>query len=87
MLQRRPPPAHGPRLFPLLAYADALLNPDRAVVAESDFARKVAAFLPWPLPELVRCRRLATHCVRRTRLPDRVIDLKPLATPRNHAQS
>ncbi len=32
-------------------------------------------------------RRLATHCARRTRLPDRMTDLSPLATPRNHGQS
>ena len=42
-----------PRSLPL-AHADEILGPDGAMVAESDFARKVAQFMPWSLRELVR---------------------------------
>ena len=37
-----------------LAHADQLLNIDGALVDDSDFARKVAQFVPWSLHELVR---------------------------------
>jgi NAD(P)H-dependent FMN reductase len=42
-----------PRSLPL-AHADEILGPDGAMVAESDFARKVAQFMPWSRRELVR---------------------------------
>ena len=42
-----------PRSLPL-AHADQILGPDGAMVAESDFARKVAQFMPWSLRKLVR---------------------------------
>ena len=42
-----------PRSLPL-AHADELLGPDGAMAAQSDFARKVAQFMPWSLRELVR---------------------------------
>jgi chromate reductase, NAD(P)H dehydrogenase (quinone) len=42
-----------PRSLPL-AHADELLSPDGALAAQSDFARKVAQFMPWSLRELVR---------------------------------
>jgi NAD(P)H-dependent FMN reductase len=42
-----------PKSLPL-AHADQLLRADGVLVAESDFARKAARFLPWSLHELVR---------------------------------
>jgi NAD(P)H-dependent FMN reductase len=42
-----------PKSLPL-AHADRLLDPDGALIDDSEFARKVAQFLPWSLHELVR---------------------------------
>jgi chromate reductase, NAD(P)H dehydrogenase (quinone) len=42
-----------PRSLPL-AHADQLLDADGALVADTDYARKVATFVPWSLGELVR---------------------------------
>jgi NAD(P)H-dependent FMN reductase len=42
-----------PRALPL-AHADQLLHPDGTLADDSDYARKVAKFVPWSLGELVR---------------------------------